>query len=95
MPSPPKTGRGLWAQAADRVIDGVLHAYGHEDDPRVLQRYFRKAYPFGERKNWPYKVWLARVRHALAVRAGEIEPKREDEGYPEGCRQLTLFGENV
>jgi hypothetical protein len=35
----------------------------------VVDRAVREAYPFGERKYHPYKVWLATVREWKAERA--------------------------
>lgn len=33
-----------------------------ELEGRELRRHVSKAYPFGERKQWPYKVWLSEMR---------------------------------
>jgi len=45
-----------WAARADAVL-ARLFILG--EPPAAV---VREAYPFGERKYWPYKVWCRRVR---------------------------------
>lgn len=33
-----------------------------------LRKALRAAYPFGERKHWPYKVWLAEIQRQVGRR---------------------------
>lgn len=35
-------------------------------DERELKRWIRDAYPWGERKHWPYRAWLKARKIALA-----------------------------
>lgn len=50
-----------------RVLDETI---GQSD--RARRSALRTAYPFGERKMWPYKCWLAEIRRQLGRRN---EPK--------------------
>ena len=45
--------RNYWAVEAEKIL-APLFAEGQE--PTWVE--LRDAYPFGERKYWPYKVWL-------------------------------------
>ena len=59
-----------WQERADRVLD-TLFVKG-QPEPTFEQ--LRDAYPFGERKMHPYKVWLERIKvwkygHAIGLRA--------------------------
>ena len=48
-----------WRRRAYSVIREVLAEVGR--DPKALRLALRTAYPFGERRYWPYKVWLSEV----------------------------------
>ena len=54
-----------WRKRAREVIYGVVEEVG-TDDLDLLEKKIRAAYPFGERKYWPYKVWLSEVRYQMA-----------------------------
>lgn len=50
-----------WRQIAAPIIQQVLmNTEGLPED--VVRRELREAYPFGQRENWPYKVWLDEIR---------------------------------
>lgn len=52
-----------WRAKARAVIARAKTSYtGHPDG---LEAHIRAAYPFGERTNYPYKVWCEEVRAAL------------------------------
>ena len=56
-----------WRDIAEAVIAGVddrLPALASLDERRAA---LRAAYPFGERRGWPYKVWLRCQRAYLAT----------------------------
>lgn len=53
--------RGTWRARATPVIAGVLSATDGMSD-KEIRRALREAYPFCERKWWPYKVWCDEVR---------------------------------
>lgn len=54
-----------WRQRAAPVIAEVIHRVGF-DDPARLKRELRDAYPFGDRENYPYKVWLDEIKKQTA-----------------------------
>lgn len=61
-----------WRREARRVIHQVVedNVFGPvqclpHGDVLELRVILRKAYPFGERAHWPYKVWLEEIRTAL------------------------------
>lgn len=70
--------RSVWGEAADRVLVKVFAFLAPDADDKTIRLAVRDAYPFGERKNWPYKVWLKRVkRWKLARRLGLTVPPEE------------------
>lgn len=65
---------GTWRMRAREVISEVAtHAReeGVTDEKEVIRR-VDAAYPFGDRENYPYKVWLEERRNAIALLRGEI-----------------------
>jgi len=54
-----------WRDSAGPKIAEVIARVGTED-PKALRKALREAYPYGERKYWPYKVWLSEIRRQLA-----------------------------
>ncbi len=50
-----------WRDHARPIIAKVIARVGR-DDVKALRRALREAYPFGERRYWPYKVWCDEVR---------------------------------
>ena len=57
-----------WRAEAARVCAEVVKA--HTGDEQELRAALREAYPFGERKYWPYKCWLA--EQDAAIRAWRV-----------------------
>ena len=53
-----------WRTSARIIIRGVISEVGRADD-RFLRRKISEAYPFGERKYHPYKIWLDEVKKQL------------------------------
>lgn len=52
-----------WRTAARTAIAAVLEE--HRTASLVeRRRALRRAYPFGERRGWPYRVWLDEVKRA-------------------------------
>ena len=53
-----------WREESAKVIYKII-----KDNPSIsikeLRRKISKAYPFGERKYHPYKIWLDEVRRAI------------------------------
>lgn len=62
-----------WREVAKPIIATVLEET--KDLPSKEQRTaLRTAYPFGQRKFWPYKVWLSEIRRQ---RDGWTPPNRK------------------
>jgi hypothetical protein len=53
-----------WRKEAAEVISEVLDLCGDistEEDRKAMRARLREAYPFGEKKYYPYKVWLDEI----------------------------------
>lgn len=55
-----------WRERSIEVIDAVKRA-NPGADRETLRRLVSEAYPFGERRFHPYKVWLGVVRELLGM----------------------------
>lgn len=65
-----------WRERARPVIRRVIAENGMTDE-KVLRRALREAYPFGERRYHPYKIWCSEVRRQLGmVKAIKIDPRQ-------------------
>lgn len=53
-----------WRNIAAPIITRVIANVGR-DDERALKRALHDAYPFGERRMHPYKVWRDEIRRQL------------------------------
>jgi hypothetical protein len=60
MPAP-RIPAGYWRQRAAPVIRGVLEDMKGKPE-KEIRAALREAYPFGERRYHPYKVWLDEIR---------------------------------
>ncbi len=73
---------GSWRALARPIIRGVMdEARGM--DIRVLRRLLRDAYPFGERRMLPYKVWCDEVQRALGTKPIGAASAREHAATPD------------
>jgi hypothetical protein len=64
--------RETWRERARPIIAEVIERVGREDE-NALRVALRDAYPFGPRKYYPYKAWLAEVKSQLRGQsAGQI-----------------------
>lgn len=54
-----------WRDHCAPIIAEVIKKY--KDDPKELKRQLRAAYPYGERKMHPYKIWCSEVRRQLKI----------------------------
>ena len=60
-------GASGWARHADAVIQRVIDDCAEKGAPLdETIKAIDAAYPFGERKRWPYKAWLAQRKKAIA-----------------------------
>lgn len=53
-----------WRDSAGPIISEVIHRVGRAD-MKKLRKELREAYPYGQRKHWPYKVWCDEVKRQL------------------------------
>lgn len=60
----PRVFMSYWRAKAEPIIAGIIVEVG-TDDPAKLRKAIRSAYPFGARKNHPYKIWCSEVRRQL------------------------------
>jgi hypothetical protein len=74
-----------WRDQAVRVIEAVIKRVGTTDRP-ALAAAISAAYPFGERRRFPYLVWRSEVaKHLAAVEQGRFDPR------PPAVVQQSLF----
>lgn len=90
-----------WRTRAAQVIERTL-----KQNPGLsvqeTRKALRQAYPFGERRMWPYKCWLIEVRLALLAtarlrgetppRLGKIPQPRRRSGTPADIPGQLLLG---
>jgi hypothetical protein len=65
-----------WREIAAPIIAETVARVGR-DDIKALRRALRDAYPFGERKYHPYKIWCDEVRRQLGLRKGPSVPENQ------------------
>lgn len=53
-----------WRDRAAPIIRGVILEVGREDEKKLRKALF-DAYPFGERKYTPYKIWLDEIKRQV------------------------------
>jgi hypothetical protein len=72
----------MWRRESRKVIkatyDELGYAYGRPHQSQELTRALREAYPFGERKMWPYKMWLIELAVARGERPAEAAATATD-----------------
>lgn len=83
--------KGFWRkQARKRILEVLAHLPADatkEDKAKAV----RVAYPFGDRANWPYKVWLCEVQTHVHGRS-PAQRRRERQRQKEiEAGQLSLF----
>lgn len=67
--------QGHWAHTADEVLAEIFV----RGRPAPTREQLRDAYPFSERRYWPYKVWLRQVKvWRLAHSLGLSSPSGQD-----------------
>jgi hypothetical protein len=58
------------------IIDRVLASLPPGLELKAVRRALREAYPFGIREHWPYRMWCAEVKQALAPYRAKEAPDR-------------------
>lgn len=56
----------MWRDHSREVINRVTGERG-TSDPDALEKAIRAAYPFGERRYYPYRVFCEEVRKHMAI----------------------------
>lgn len=93
---------GRWRQHCAPIIAAVLAKTAGQDD-RFIRKSLYDAYPFGERRYHPYKMWLKEIhaqRNAVVfIDTRECsmvaaEPFKRKEAEPADPRQAALFEES-
>ena len=64
-----------WREYASKIIRDIISAYPNVTDKKQLRTLISSAYPFGEKKYHPYKIWCDEV----SVQLGEKKSKNEKE----------------
>lgn len=76
---------GTWREHAAPIIDRVLDETAGKSLTEI-RKALRLAYPYGERKMYPYKIWCDEINKQLkSRRLITASPKRE---------QMPLFGKD-
>jgi hypothetical protein len=77
-----------WRDTAAPIIADVIARHGTED-MKALKKHLSAAYPFGERKYWPYKVWMDEIKVQLGTKK-----RKKGSCHPAELNTKTLFGDN-
>jgi len=72
-----------WREHCSPIIRRVISETG-TDDIKLLRKKLRDVYPYGEKKYWPYKVWLSEIKDQIHGYHGNTQ-------IYEDPRQLKLF----
>ncbi len=87
-----RSPKNWWRRRARGVILEIIAASG-DVSPSALIAAVNNAYPFFERRNLPYKGWLAERKLFLAALAGQPElPTRDEADACEVARDMVLEG---
>ena len=79
-------GEPTWRDEARPIIAEVIRCFSPGDDPAYVRKAVMATYPWGERADWPYRVWCDEARRQLRRFAGQAnEPAAPDP------RQGSLF----
>lgn len=64
--------RKTWRERCATVIASVIYDHRGESVDEI-RKALRKAYPFGERANWPYKVWLDEIKIQIGQKRAQFD----------------------
>jgi hypothetical protein len=80
-----------WRQYSAPIIKRVIEQCGTED-MKLLRKKLHAAYPFGERKYHPYKIWCDEIRSQLGLKQAKSK-KRKAAAFNAGDhpQQISLF----
>lgn len=74
-----------WRGEAAPIVADVIRRVGRQN-MTVLRKALAEAYPWDERQNYPYKAWLAEIRHQLG------HPLNKPKADP-GNTQVDMFNQ--
>lgn len=74
-PIDPSRWTSSWILTSLKVLDATLAGLPTAADARTIRRAVREAYPFGERRFFPYKQWLKARRLRLWTFRPNLFPK--------------------
>jgi hypothetical protein len=85
---------GYWRGIAAPIIAETIKA-NKGKTRKEIKAALREAYPFGERRMWPYKVWLSEIRNQLDGKPSYKQVNQKQVSYAElvNSGQLELFKE--
>jgi hypothetical protein len=78
-----------WRDAARPRIAAVIERVGRSDMVR-LRKALREAFPWGQRRNWPYKIWRDECNEQLGVKQARKRARLVASDLDAG--QKMLFG---
>ena len=80
-----------WRQYSAPIIKRVIEQCGTED-MKLLRKKLHEAYPFGERKYHPYKIWCDEIRRQLGLKQSNSNRRKTGPANSfQDIRQLGLF----
>lgn len=79
--------KSYWRTESARVIAEVIRTHPELKGKTLIDE-IRRAYPFGSKQYWPYKVWRSEVRYRLGLDRRRRTAMRRDPVPPE---QGALF----
>ena len=75
-----------WRDSAGPIIAKVIAEHG-TDDMKALRKALREAYPYGQCKYWPYKVWCDEVKRQIQ---GRLHPAPVPPPSPPGPLEALM-----
>ncbi|MFH1614891.1 MAG: hypothetical protein ABIG61_07395 [Planctomycetota bacterium] len=61
-----------WREHCKPIIANIINTIG-KDDMKTLRKALKEAYPYGQRKCYPYKTWCSEIRRQLKLNYKETE----------------------
>lgn len=66
-----------WRDSARPIIAKIIQEYNPDKDSMPLKLKLQEAFPWGERKHYPYKIWLDEIRRQLTGNKKPIKEQNE------------------
>ena len=79
-----------WRDICRPIIAEVIERVGRSDE-KALRKALREAYPFGERKYHPYKIWCSEIQVQLGNRTLGARRPSEPAKFVPAEGQTELF----